>query len=137
MEIILENKEAKKLIKKYYRDNYSIKTCKVKMEAQNIQDRIKEIDLFSHDDFFYNVVLNTTISGKMIDNNGKVNKYVEHLDEEGTKSIICTALEEQYDVNYIKCGYKFVKEVIGGDLEAKLIHFLVDIDKKNIKKYEK
>ena len=122
-------KEIVALIKKYYQDNYSVKSCKVNIHAENIKDRLKEIDLFHHDTPFYNIIFKTTITGKIQDKEGNFNNYKEVLNEQGTKELVHDALESRFDLSDIKIAYNFYDNRDGG-ISVKVSHMIGKADKK-------
>ena len=129
LEIELEYNEILALIKRYYEDNYSVKSCKVDIHAENIIDKLKEIDLFHRDKPFYNIIFRTTVSGKIKDKEGNYNNYKEILNEQGTKQLVRNALQCKFDFEDIKIAYNFFDNRDGG-MSVKISHMIGKIDKK-------
>ena len=134
MEIVLYEKNIKKLIKDYYKKNYVLKTCKIDFHTENVQDRLKEVDLFYNGELHYNVLFKTVIKGKINDKLGKKNKFIEELDIEATKDLLSTALNERFDAKDLSLGFRYtINDYLGG-LDVNFDHACVDVEKKSLEK---
>ncbi|MBR6948560.1 MAG: hypothetical protein IKH54_00060 [Bacilli bacterium] len=133
MEIILYEKNIKKVIKDFYKNNYILKSCKVDFYTENVQDRLKEVDLFYNGELHYNVLFKTIIKGKITDKLGNNNKFIEELDIEATKDLLNEALNERFDAKGLTLGFRYtINDYLGG-LDVNFDHALVDIEKKSLK----
>ena len=133
IQIDFELNEIEDLIKNYYKST-PIKSCEVHIEAKNIKDKLKEIDLFHHDKFFYNLLFKTRITGKIKDEDGHYNQYNEELNEEGTKELVKAALAPKYNVSDLKIGYSFYEDTYKGGIGVQVTHMVGNIDKKVLTK---
>lgn len=98
IDIILNKKELINLIKNYYLNKDEIKNCKVKIEAFNIKDKIKHLEVFKrNDELYYGTVFKTTITGKIANISGGYNKFSASYDLQGTKEIVIKAIKSEYN----------------------------------------
>ncbi len=127
MEIIVSNNDISYMVKDYYKKYYDIKSCKVKITAENIKDKLKEIDLFHREDMYYNVLFKANITGWILDSMGNSYQYQETLNEKGVKDIVKSYLSKEYEVKDLKFGYKLVNNPDGPTLLIRFSHAKADI----------
>lgn len=135
MKIILESRKIKNIIKDYYQDIYSLKSCKVSFETEKIKDCLKEVDLFHNDECHYNVLFKTKVLGKIQDKKGKYHTYYEVLNVESTKEIVRDYLD--YDINKIECGFQFYNNEVTGEIDVKFAHMIINTNDKYLRKISK
>lgn len=133
MELEFERDEVINLIKKYYYKTYPIKSCHVQLKAENIKDRLKEIDLFHQDDLYYNTIVRTIVTGKMQGKDGELNSFREELNVEGTKELIKTALAPKYNIDDLCIHANFVSNSNNG-FDVVVTHVTGSVDKKVLTK---
>lgn len=132
MQIILEKNDVSKLIKKYYKETYDVKSCSVNFETAKIKDRLKEIDLFHSDDCYYNILFKTNIKGKIKDKKGNISTYYETLNVESTKEIVTRELEKRYLVEGIQCRFNFYNNNFTGEIDPVFVHMIVNLNSKEL-----
>lgn len=134
MEIVLSKKEIKGIVKKYYKDVYNIKFCRVQMQANSIKDKFKEIDLFHSDDSYYNMRLITKVSGFLENNKGKNYKFEADLNEKKVSDIIKNHFSDKYDLDNMKFEYSCTEDSWSNKrMNFYFEHARFDISRKDIK----
>ncbi len=134
MEIILSKKEIKGIVKKYYKDYYNIKFCKVQMEANSIKDKLKEIDLFHSEDSYYNMRLNTKVTGLLVDRKGRNYRFESDLNEKSVSEIIKKHFASEYDLDNMKFEYSCSEDTWSNQrMKFYFEHARFDLNKKAIK----
>ena len=106
MEIFLETRDIKRFVKTYYKEQYDVKHPRVNLICENVRDKSQEIDLFHHDDVYYNIFFRARIKGTVIDHNKKRYKLDTKISEEKLKYIVREELSKDYDVEDLKFGYQ-------------------------------
>lgn len=128
MELILKKEKVERMIKDYYENTYSIKSCKVNIKTNSIIDKMKSIDLFHKDNPYYTVLFQTLITGNIPDSTGDYYKYNEILDMQSVKSIIADSLANEFDVQEVKFGFIFYEDMGPDLLSVKLDNVRVEFD---------
>ena len=106
MEIILENKDIKKLVKNYYKEQYGVKHPRVKLICENVRDKSQELDLFHHDDVYYNIFFRAEVRGTVTDHDKKRYKLDTTISEEKLRHIVKEELSKDFNVDDLKFGFQ-------------------------------
>lgn len=106
MEIFLENRDIKRHVKNYYKEHYGVKHVRVKLISESVRDRIQEIDLFHHEDVYFNIFFYAQVSGLVVDENKKFYKMKTTVNEETLRGIVKSELSKEFDVQDLKFGYR-------------------------------
>lgn len=105
MEIFLETKDIKRQVKTYYKEQYGVKHPHVKLINENVRDKSQELDLFHHDDVYYNVFFRAHVTGVVVDHAKKRYKLDTMISEEKLRHIVKSELSKDYDVEDLKFGF--------------------------------
>lgn len=130
MEIFLKKRRIIYMIKKYYRNNYGVVFCDVDLQAENILDKLKEVDLFRREGMNYNILFRAKVTGFVNDSEGFYSNFEQTLNEKRVKDIIINSLREDYDVTDVKLGYKIVNNTNGPGMQVEFQRARVNIEEK-------
>lgn len=106
MEIILQNKDIKRHVKNYYKEQYGVKHPRVNLICENVRDKSQELDLFHHDDVYYNIFFRAHIKGIVTDHDKKRYKLDTMISEEKLRHIVREELSKDFDVEDLKFGFQ-------------------------------
>ena len=125
VKIHLDKNELKKLIKKYYINNFSA-----------VIDKIKCVEVFrDSESVFYSTAYKTIVTGKIETIRGNYNRFVDERDIEGTKEIIRNALatEYNYSTSDVSIGARYDDNRNGG-FDVTILGAECTVDQKILKR---
>lgn len=130
MEIILENKDIKRHVKNYFKEHYGVRRVRVQLISENVRDRIQELDLFHHDDIYFNIFFRAKVTGLVVDQNKKTYKLDTVVGEENLRSIVRSELSKDFDVQDLKFGYQIYDENTEPGIHINFLRAKAKVEKK-------
>lgn len=131
MEIFLENKDIKKHVKNYYKEHYGVKHLHVKLISESVRDRIQEIDLFHHEDVYFNIFFRAEVSGVVVDEKKKAYKMKTTINEESLRGIVKSELSKDFEVQDLKFGYRIYDDHQEPGIEINFMRAKATVEPKN------
>lgn len=132
MQVILNNKQIIKLIKKHYINQYDVKNCRVSIQAEDIKDKLQEIDLFHYENNYYNIFIRTIITGKIPDKEGVYHEFEEVLNETGLRRMILDSIDNKFTVNDLKFQCQFIEDGTINNQQINFLHAKLEIEKEKV-----